>query len=1206
MVAQIFNLLYRRFAIGRRGWLAAAGGLKPAIHRLLIRATSTRIKTTDMKQIQAIGVITSLLLSTALLHADQPGLIKSEFLYETAPFPSCHAATLEETSEGLIASFFGGTHERHPDVGIWVTRHVNGQWTPPVEVATGEGFATNRQPTWNPVLFQPKTGPLILFYKVGPSPSTWWGMLMTSTDAGKTWSEPRRLPDGILGPIKNKPVQLANGDILSPSSDESDGWRVHFERSTDGGKTWTATPPVNDGKTIRAIQPSILLYPNGRLQSLGRTRHQGIFQIWSEDNGHTWGPMTLTGLPNPSSGTDAVTLKDGRQLLVYNHNIREGPGHKGRSPLNVAVSEDGTNWLAALVLEDDALAPNGFAYPCVIQTSDGLAHIAYTWKRERIKHVVVDPAKLQLRPIVNGAWPGETNSIGVEMASIAHASFVMGSTDGDWDEQPTNEITISRSFKMAMDEITLEQFRQFRPEHDCSFNGKATGVSWHDAVAFCEWLSKKEGRTFRLPTEAEWEFACRAGTTTPFWSGENPPADDAPNPNNLRGLHDAVMEWCLDWHAPYTFGSKTNPVGPVTGMCKVVRGDKPDDDSRLKDEPGRTSEDYHRSANRAGLPPAFGVAKTATSIVQTEAGEDASASEATLPGWHRVGFRIVQAPMPTTVPEPEQHSFARLFVKHSPEPTPNPSEEGNRKASALTYAVPLLGGVRGGFPALFQAPTKPYFRKRYLLPMPPDNATPEAIAAAGFHPSFRKHNHSPALEVCPNGDVLLIIYTSNFEYEPGVSFMASRLRFGADEWDFPSPMFDTPDANDHAPLLFTDWKSGRMFFFWGWPKLTAGAYPFQWMTSDDSGATWSEVHFPQFTTPIGPHSKQPINTALRADDGTLYVASDAEKGTSVLWVSKDDGATWQDPGGRTGGRHTTFAFLSDGAILGMGGKSTDIDGYMPKSISRNGGKTWTVSKTPFPAQAVNQRPSLLRLQSGRLLFAGDFQKRGNIAPEGVTNRGCYVAISEDDGETWRIKNLPGTQPHEKPEYQNDPDTLGYSAMRQAPNGMIHLITTMNTPCLHFELNEAWVMSDEPDTETEFAMRVSKAMKFGKRHNFESSHPDGKLKAHWHGSVMDDERFLLSGGEQWYLPNGKEQYRVASWRFGYRTGTEALWRPDGTMAWLRESSEAGGEMKWTQFWENGAKKSESTWRGFKAEGPARRWDRDGKLISEVLFTDGLIQ
>ncbi|NOS70988.1 MAG: hypothetical protein HOP33_13785, partial [Verrucomicrobia bacterium] len=500
----------------------------------------------------------------------------------------------------------------------------------------------------------------------------------------------------------------------------------------------------------------------------------------------------------------------------------------------------------------------------------------------------------------------------------------------------------------------------------------------------------------------------------------------------------------------------------------------------------------------------------------------------------------------------------------------------------------------------------PYFRKRHLLPTPPENSSPEAIAALGFHPSIRKHNHSPALDVCPNGDVFLVIYTSNFEYEPGVSLMATRLRFGQDEWDFPEPMFDTPDVNDHAPLLFTDWsRSGRMYLFWGWPKMAAGAYPFQWMTSDDSGATWSEVHFPQFTSHIGPHARQPINTAFRADDGTIYVASDAEKTNSVLWLTKDDGATWQDSGGRSAGRHTTFALLKDGTILGMGGKSTDIDGFMPRAISRDGGKTWDVSKSPFPALGVNQRPSLLRLQSGRLLFAGDFQKRGNIAPAGITNRGCYVAISENDGVTWRVKKLPGTQPHEKPEYQNDPDTLGYSAMRQAPNGMIHLVTTMNSPCLHFEFNEAWLISNESGNTIDVDLLRSTATKpVAPNQKFEETFADGKIKARWSGTVANDGRFLLEGEGQWWFANGRPHHE-SNYELGRKIGTESFWRQDGTIAWRREHKPDGISV-WTQFWESGGKKSESHWRGFKADVRARSWDRDGKLNSEAEFRDGLLR
>ena len=337
--------------------------------------------------------------STSFPLNEQPGFLREEFIFQTAPFPSCHASTILETPQGLVAAWFGGTHERHPDVGIWLSRYRDGQWSVPEEVANGIISEDTRYPTWNPVLYQPRSGPLMLFYKVGPNPREWWGMQITSEDEGVTWSKPKRLPAGILGPIKNKPIQLANGNILSPSSSEHDGWRVHFERSSDNGQTWQATEPVNDGKQILAIQPSILIHDESTLQALGRTRSSGIFQIWSHDGGETWGPMTPTSLPNPGSGTDAVTLADGRHLLVYNHN----PNYKGRSPLNIAISNDGINWEAALILENEP--GNRYSYPAVIQTSDGLVHVTYTWRRERIKYVVVDPNELTLSPIVDGNWP---------------------------------------------------------------------------------------------------------------------------------------------------------------------------------------------------------------------------------------------------------------------------------------------------------------------------------------------------------------------------------------------------------------------------------------------------------------------------------------------------------------------------------------------------------------------------------------------------------------------------------------------------------------------------------------------------------------------------------------------------------------------------------------------------------------------------------
>jgi len=340
-------------------------------------------------------------LAPAPISQPSAAVVVSEFIYEQAPYPQCHASTIAEIAPGkLVAAWFGGTRERAPDVGIWVSKWEDGRWTTSVEVANGVQADGTRLPTWNPVLFFPPGGPLHLFYKVGPSPSGWWGMTRTSSDGGKTWSEARRLAEGVIGPVKNKPVRLQDGTWISGSSVEGTptGWRVQMEISRDAGKTWQIIGPVEKGPKnaeLDAIQPSILTYPDGRLQALCRTRNGVIGSTWSRDHGRTWSPLEKTKLPNPNSGIDAVTLADGRQLLVYNHSAPppETPAKAVRYPLDVAISSDGVEWHHVLTLEDKPVG-NGYAYPAVIQTSDGLVHITYTWDRVRIKHVVLDPKKL--------------------------------------------------------------------------------------------------------------------------------------------------------------------------------------------------------------------------------------------------------------------------------------------------------------------------------------------------------------------------------------------------------------------------------------------------------------------------------------------------------------------------------------------------------------------------------------------------------------------------------------------------------------------------------------------------------------------------------------------------------------------------------------------------------------------------------------------
>jgi predicted neuraminidase len=326
-----------------------------------------------------------------LAHVFATAIVLSEFIYERAPFPSAHASTIAETRDGLVAAWFGGSGEGRPDVGIWVSRKHGSKWSPPSMVADGAQPDGTRHPCWNPVLFLPSRGPLILFYKIGPSPREWWGEARTSVDNGRTWSSALKLPQGILGPIRAKPVELAGGALLAGSSTEHAGWTVHMERfagtAADLGSApaWRSVGPLNDAAEFGAIQPTILVHSPTRLQILCRSRQGVITEAWSEDGGETWSRMTATRLPNPSAGIDALRLKDGRFLLVYN------PSPTSRDKLEVAVSPDGRSWRPAAVLEN---APGEYSYPALIQAGDGLVHVTYTWKRERIRHVVLDPARI--------------------------------------------------------------------------------------------------------------------------------------------------------------------------------------------------------------------------------------------------------------------------------------------------------------------------------------------------------------------------------------------------------------------------------------------------------------------------------------------------------------------------------------------------------------------------------------------------------------------------------------------------------------------------------------------------------------------------------------------------------------------------------------------------------------------------------------------
>jgi len=324
-------------------------------------------------------------------------VLQREFVYANAPFRSAHASTIVETQERtLMVAWFGGSSEGHNDVEIWLSRKpYGGGWSAPLQVTE-----TPEMPAWNPVLFQDE-GKTWLFFKVGPSPREWVGGYRISTDDGLTWSPVQYLPAGLTGPIRAKPIRLSDDTWLAGTSVEAgyDGstpatapyrsWSVWVERSTDRGTTWTKQGPVvAPGEPFGVIQPTLWETPGGEIRMLMRSTERlgRIMKASSQDRGITWTPATATELPNPNAGIDIERLKNGLLVLAYNHLP------KGRRAIHLAVSGDeGETWRSPVLLED---GQQELSYPAVIQTSDDKVHVTYTWNRTHIRHLVVDPDRL--------------------------------------------------------------------------------------------------------------------------------------------------------------------------------------------------------------------------------------------------------------------------------------------------------------------------------------------------------------------------------------------------------------------------------------------------------------------------------------------------------------------------------------------------------------------------------------------------------------------------------------------------------------------------------------------------------------------------------------------------------------------------------------------------------------------------------------------
>lgn len=622
-----------------------------------------------------------------------------------------------------------------------------------------------------------------------------------------------------------------------------------------------------------------------------------------------------------------------------------------------------------------------------------------------------------------------TNSIGMPMTPIEAGSFRMGSEEGDRDEAPVHRVAISHSFFMSAYEVTNAQYEQFDPSHR-ALRGKlgfskeddeaVVFVDWHRAVAFTQWLSDKEGRPYRLPTEAEWEYAARAGTSTPFHTGDALPASMLKNPReswypdkdrphagdmvslrvgqappNAWGLFDVhgnVEEWTLDWYGPYEADGQIDPMGRADGDFKVTRGGS------------HSSTPYYlRSSNRMG----------------------------TLPENQHwlIGFRVVQAPMPATSPLPA----VPITALHQ------------RDVSQERRA----GTVKG--------PAGPYFAEpRHYVLLDPTEKGP-----------FYYHNHQAAITELPNGDLMAIWYTTKSETGRYLAQAASRLRFGKEDWEPASIFWDAPDRNDHGNALW--WDGDRTIFHVSGLSVAAtwGNLAMLVRTSTDNGASWSKA---RIVHPEHGLRNQVISSMGRTGDGDIFVTADAvstgDGGTS-LHLSSDGGQTWRDAGGTIAGIHASAVALKDGRILAFG-RGDAIDGRMPKSLSSDEGATWTSTASDFDPLSSTQRLVLLRLknddQDGPLFLASfaDNMTFTDAAGQSFTGSGIFGALSYDEGETWPVRKLitASAEPVWMETARSRPFVMsahtaeprGYMAGTQGKDGVIHLISTV----YHYAFDRAWL------------------------------------------------------------------------------------------------------------------------------------------------------
>lgn len=317
--------------------------------------------------------------------------ISQTYIFSQPETNTCHAATIADVLPGqLMAAWFGGSYEGAKDVGIYSSFYDGNNWSSPVCLVEPLVTDTDTLPCWNPVLFKSQSKCLYLFYKVGKNPREWHGAMITSVDNGKSWTNPQYLPDDMLGPVKNKPVEITPGFILCGSStenQENNQWRVHVELYNEADREWQKIP-VENKKEFDIIQPTFLIHSGDTIQMLCRSKHNRIISCWSGDKGNSWNDTDSLDVVNSNSGIDALTIDNNSFLLVNNPLPQGADWYNGRNVLDVEYSSDGIHWEKLFYLENQ---PEGeFSYPAIIQTSDNKIHILYTFNRKYIKHVSFD------------------------------------------------------------------------------------------------------------------------------------------------------------------------------------------------------------------------------------------------------------------------------------------------------------------------------------------------------------------------------------------------------------------------------------------------------------------------------------------------------------------------------------------------------------------------------------------------------------------------------------------------------------------------------------------------------------------------------------------------------------------------------------------------------------------------------------------------